>query len=126
MAESDNNAFTTSISNTSDLTDNVAIAECTPVPTSDENAPVDLLKENRRLQIELDEARSLVAVANYSLEESIETERRKCQEEVATLQQLMKGIYVFLAIAYKRIFYNCPILNNRKYTRSCSANPRTK
>lgn len=49
-------------------------------------------KEIRRLQAELDEARSLVAVANYSLEESLETERRKCQEEVATLQQLMKGI----------------------------------
>lgn len=49
-------------------------------------------KEIRRLQVELDEARSLVAVANYSLEESLETERRKCREEVATLQQLMKGL----------------------------------
>ena len=55
----------------------------------------DLQKEIRRLQTELDEARSLVAVANYSLEESLETERRKCQEEVATLQQLMKGINLF-------------------------------
>lgn len=50
-----------------------------------------LKKDNFRLQSELDEARSLVAVANYSLEESLETERRKCKEEVATLQQLMKG-----------------------------------
>jgi len=49
-----------------------------------------LKKENRRIQCELDEARSLVAVANYSSEESLETERRKCREEVATLQQLMK------------------------------------
>ena len=47
--------------------------------------------EIRRLQSELDEARSLVAVANYSLEESLETERRKCKEEVATLRQLMEG-----------------------------------
>lgn len=58
-------------------------------------------KEIRRLQTELDEARSLVAVANYSLEESMETERRKCREEVATLHQLMKGrvyeiLYVWL------------------------------
>ena len=53
---------------------------------------VEKLKtEMRRIQCELDEAHSLVAVANYSLEESLETERRKCHEEVATLQQLMKG-----------------------------------
>jgi len=52
---------------------------------------VEKLKtEMRRIQCELDEAHSLVAVANYSLEESLETERRKCHEEVATLQQLMK------------------------------------
>jgi len=52
----------------------------------------DMQKEIRRLQFELDEARSLVAVANYSLEESLETERRKCHEEICTLQQLMKGM----------------------------------
>ena len=60
-----------------------------------------LQKHVRRLQSELDEARSLVAVANYSLEESLETERRKCKEEVATLQQLMKGkelIFMFLKL----------------------------
>lgn len=70
------------------LTDNIAAS---PILTNNEGSPGDLQKEVRRLQSELDDARSLVAVANYSLEESIETERRKCQEEVATLQQLMKG-----------------------------------
>lgn len=78
--------------------------------SNDENVPNkssldEQQKEIRRLQFELDEARSLVAVANYSLEESLETERRKCQEEVATLQQLMKGIldilfYFSLSLKY--------------------------
>ena len=61
-----------------------------PIDKMDQDAD-KLDKEIRRLQGELDEARSLVAVANYSLEESVETERRKCKEEVATLQQLMRG-----------------------------------
>lgn len=59
--------------------------------TDPKNELENLKKEMRRIQCELDEAHSLVAVANYSLEESLETERRKCREEVATLQQLMKG-----------------------------------
>jgi len=71
-----------------DLTDSVI---SNPVAPLAKELPGDHEKEIRRLQFELDEARSLAAVANYSLEESIETERRKCQEEVATLQQLMKG-----------------------------------
>lgn len=58
--------------------------------TDPKNELENLKKEMRRIQCELDEAHSLVAVANYSLEESLETERRKCREEVATLQQLMK------------------------------------
>lgn len=88
MAETDSSSSDSSQVNCPDLTDNVASS---PVIISNEASPGDLQKEIRRLQCELDEARSLVAVANYSLEESIETERRKCQEEVATLQQLMKG-----------------------------------
>jgi hypothetical protein len=71
-----------------DLTDSVVSSVAAPMT---KELPGDHEKEIRRLQFELDEARSLAAVANYSLEESIETERRKCQEEVATLQQLMKG-----------------------------------
>ena len=80
-----------------------------PSPLLNNDAPVadqkvssdsaeDMKREIRRLQFELDEARSLVAVANYSLEESLETERRKCQEEVATLQQLMKGTTVNFSV----------------------------
>ena len=63
----------------------------------------DLQKEIRRLQFELDEARSLVAVANYSLEESLETERRKCHEEICTLQQLMKGKQNYFYRLYQSI-----------------------
>ncbi|XP_057368871.1 rab GTPase-binding effector protein 1-like [Daphnia carinata] len=83
MAE---NAFDTSQTKCPDITDSVVNSVAAVV----KETPGDQEKEIRRLQFELDEARSLAAVANYSLEESIETERRKCQEEVATLQQLMK------------------------------------
>lgn len=85
MAE---NAFETSQAKCPDITDSVVDSVVAAVV---KERPGDQEKEIRRLQFELDEARSLAAVANYSLEESIETERRKCQEEVATLQQLMKG-----------------------------------
>ncbi|KAK4010865.1 hypothetical protein OUZ56_019993 [Daphnia magna] len=84
MAE---NAFETSQAKCPDITDSVVDSVVAAVV---KERPGDQEKEIRRLQFELDEARSLAAVANYSLEESIETERRKCQEEVATLQQLMK------------------------------------
>ena len=90
MAESGIGEFDSVQLNCTDLTDNVA-STTSPNIISHDQPPGDHQKEIRRLQFELDEARSLVAVANYSLEESIETERRKCQEEVATLQQLMKG-----------------------------------
>ena len=88
--------------------------------SNDENVPNkssldEQQKEIRRLQFELDEARSLVAVANYSLEESLETERRKCQEEVATLQQLMKGISTYLLSLFLPYFFS---LSLRKHPRS--------
>ena len=70
-----------------------------------------LKKENRRIQCELDEARSLVAVANYSSEESLETERRKCREEVATLQQLMKGLFINLKYNLKTSNFTIDLLN---------------
>ncbi|XP_046456544.1 rab GTPase-binding effector protein 1-like isoform X2 [Daphnia pulex] len=85
MAES--SVGSSQANNCADSTDSVVSSILAPVT---KELPGDHEKEIRRLQFELDEARSLAAVANYSLEESIETERRKCQEEVATLQQLMK------------------------------------
>ncbi|EFX69086.1 hypothetical protein DAPPUDRAFT_301185 [Daphnia pulex] len=85
MAES--SVGSSQANNCADSTDSIVSSILAPVT---KELPGDHEKEIRRLQFELDEARSLAAVANYSLEESIETERRKCQEEVATLQQLMK------------------------------------
>ncbi|XP_046645689.1 rab GTPase-binding effector protein 1-like isoform X1 [Daphnia pulicaria] len=85
MAE--NSVGSSLANNCADSTDSVVSSILAPVT---KELPGNHEKEIRRLQFELDEARSLAAVANYSLEESIETERRKCQEEVATLQQLMK------------------------------------
>ncbi|CAL4060506.1 unnamed protein product, partial [Meganyctiphanes norvegica] len=44
----------------------------------------------RELQNELEEARSAVTIAQCTAENDIAVEQRKCQEEIATLQQLMK------------------------------------
>lgn len=77
-------------------------------------------KEIRGLQAELDEARSLVAVANYSLEESLETERRKCREEVATLHQLMRGLFD-ISLDCSVILY-CLMFNQRKHRGGCERN----
>lgn len=45
----------------------------------------------RELQEELEEARSAVTIAQCTAENDIAVEQRKCQEEIATVQQLMKG-----------------------------------
>nr|XP_027227001.1 rab GTPase-binding effector protein 1-like [Penaeus vannamei] len=44
----------------------------------------------RELQEELEEARSAVTIAQCTAENDIAVEQRKCQEEIATVQQLMK------------------------------------
>ncbi|XP_064461004.1 rab GTPase-binding effector protein 1-like isoform X2 [Ornithodoros turicata] len=57
----------------------------------DEQEKREALEESlRRLQAELDEARSLVMVAECQRENDLEAERRKCNEEVANLQHIMK------------------------------------
>ena len=55
-------------------------------------AEVEQLKEQMKsLKSELEEAKSQVTIAQCTAENSVAVERRKCQEEIATLQQLMKG-----------------------------------
>lgn len=50
-----------------------------------------LRSQVRELQEELEEARSAVTIAQCTAENDIAVEQRKCQEEIATVQQLMKG-----------------------------------
>ncbi|XP_037803987.1 rab GTPase-binding effector protein 1-like [Penaeus monodon] len=49
-----------------------------------------LRSQVRELQEELEEARSAVTIAQCTAENDIAVEQRKCQEEIATVQQLMK------------------------------------
>lgn len=52
---------------------------------------VELLRAQvRELQGDLEEARSAVTIAQCTAENDIAVEQRKCQEEIATVQQLMK------------------------------------
>ena len=52
------------------------------------------LKEDIRiLNEELNESKSQLLVAGYQLESDVEEEKRKCQEQIASYQQLVQGIY---------------------------------
>ncbi|KAK7080238.1 Zinc ion binding [Halocaridina rubra] len=54
-------------------------------------AELELLRAQcRQLQEELEEAHSAVTIAQCTAENDIAVEQRKCQEEIATFQQLMK------------------------------------
>lgn len=53
----------------------------------------------RQLQADLEEAHSAVTIAQCTAENDIAVEKRKCQEEIATVQQLMKGKCCILATA---------------------------
>lgn len=44
-----------------------------------------------KLKIELDEAKSQLLVKGLTLESDIELEKRKAEEEIATLQKLVHG-----------------------------------
>lgn len=49
------------------------------------------------LRRELDDLRSQLVVKGMTLENSFEQEKRKANEEIATLQQLVHGIIMFLS-----------------------------
>jgi Rab GTPase-binding effector protein 1 len=51
-----------------------------------------LLADVKRLSSELDEAKSQLVVAGFRLESDLQDEKRKCQEEIASLQQIVQGI----------------------------------
>ncbi|XP_076364321.1 rab GTPase-binding effector protein 1-like isoform X2 [Tachypleus tridentatus] len=53
-------------------------------------AKESLEAEVKKIQAELNEARSLVTIAECQKENEIESERRKCHEEIASLQHIMK------------------------------------
>lgn len=50
-----------------------------------------LNQEIKKLQTDLGEAQSQLVVAGLRLESDLEVEKRKAQEEIATLQQLFQG-----------------------------------
>ena len=50
-----------------------------------------LLADVKQLTLELDEAKSQVVVAGFRMESDLQDEKRKCQEEIASLQQIVQG-----------------------------------
>lgn len=60
-----------------------------------------LREEVKKIQTELNETRSQLCVADLRLESDLEVEKRKAQEEIATLQQLFQGIFhIILSFKY--------------------------
>jgi len=49
-----------------------------------------LLADVKRLTLELDEAKSQLVVAGFRMESDLQDEKRKCQEEIASLQQIVQ------------------------------------
>lgn len=63
---------------------------------ADQKAAVDtevevLRSQVQQLQADLEEAHSAVTIAQCTAENDVAVEQRKCQEEIATVHQLMKG-----------------------------------
>lgn len=52
-----------------------------------------LSEELTKLKQELDEAKSQLVVAGLTLESNITVEKRKAEEEIASLQQLVHGLF---------------------------------
>jgi Rab GTPase-binding effector protein 1 len=46
----------------------------------------------KKLSSELDEAKSQLVVAGFRMESDLQDEKRKCREEIASLQQIVQGI----------------------------------
>ena len=67
-----------------------------------------LTAQCRQLQEELEEARSAVTIAQCTAENDIAVEQRKCQEEIATVQQLMKGKVKLNSFAAQLVFRTLP------------------
>ena len=57
----------------------------------------ELNEKLERQTAELDGIKTAAAVAESVKLDEIDSERRKCAEEVATLQQLMKGVFSYCA-----------------------------
>jgi hypothetical protein len=68
-----------------------------------------LLVDVKRLTLELDEAKSQLVVAGFRMENDLQDEKRKCQEEIASLQQIVQGIMLnslhFPVCVVNNIFY---------------------
>lgn len=54
----------------------------------------------QKMKEELDEARSQLLIAGMKLETDLEDEKRKAHEEIASLQQLVHGEYIFIVVFF--------------------------
>jgi Rab GTPase-binding effector protein 1 len=64
-----------------------------------------LLADVKRLSSELDEAKSQLVVAGFRMESGLQDEKRKCQEEIASLQQLVQGIILKTVINVSHVVW---------------------
>ncbi len=61
-----------------------------------ENA--ELKSQVQKLQSEVDDMKTAATIADLSKEDFIEETNRKCHEEVASLQHILKGWFVTLPV----------------------------
>lgn len=58
---------------------------------------IELTAQIHQLKTELDDVKSQLVVAGLTLESNFEVEKRKAEEEIASLQQLVHGISCFFS-----------------------------
>lgn len=63
----------------------------------------DLTSEIQKLQEELNDAKSQITIAGIKMETDLEEEKRKADEEIKSLQQLVTGIYTIFNIPFSVI-----------------------
>lgn len=56
---------------------------------------IELNAQIHQLKTELDDVKSQLVVAGLTLESNFEVEKRKAEEEIASLQQLVHGTFFF-------------------------------
>lgn len=69
----------------------------------------------QKMKEELDEARSQLLIAGMKLETDLEDEKRKAHEEIASLQQLVHGEYIFIVV----FVHYCTENDERVMFRNC-------
>lgn len=79
-----------------------------------------------KLRNELDDCKSQLVVDSMTLESTFEVEKRKAEEEIATLQRLVHGIYFIYIFLNGQCLYNHHLYNETFLTETVEESSSTR